>query len=632
MRFLMLALCLLAVVPLRAADLPDGVSERLAAMAQAAQKAGRHQVRITGKPGGTQTKPSPLVIGDVMQVAPSDPLAVVQYAKVEFRVSLTTSVPVANFYDPDPKTGIDLSAVFVSPAPESRAWNVKGFWDGSAWRIRFAANKTGTWTYAVSAADASGSKSKQGMSFTCIASSNSGWLGIAGNSFRFSDGNVFWGIGHNTGWQSDVEHPSMEAMAASGENLLSFWLAAPWAHISSASETDHWERRTALEDRDSGGVGHYNELTCAYIDSVIARAEANGIRVLPSIWSHGQLRIPGQPWPDGWWSDNAYSSICTAADFFKTTAGAKDTAQWTYQKNLYRYLIARWGYSTALAGWVGVVELDGTTGWSRNPALAENWCLAVRNYFAANDPYRASAGKYPISFSKLDVASFDIGFDALTTDSYQQSTSNSGIAKIIVDQSRLLRAKNKPWFHAEFGGNIHAGASQPTHLHNGLWAGLAAGAAASPLLWTDLGDYPLLDNASNGSEMLSHYKSLAQFVRHIDYLGAPSLLPVSANDFSAYRAWGMRLNDRGFAWAQDRSGAGISGQSITVAALEPGSYEARWYDTWTDCSIPAQVDSDLVVGANGTLELRTPALAGARPDVAVIFARVVTPTALASAR
>ena len=49
-----------------------------------------------------------------------------------------------NPYDPEE---IDLSAEFTSPA--GKVWKINGFYDGKAYKIRFAANETGAWKYVV---------------------------------------------------------------------------------------------------------------------------------------------------------------------------------------------------------------------------------------------------------------------------------------------------------------------------------------------------------------------------------------------------------------------------------------------------------------------------------------------------
>src|SRR5947207_219265 len=95
-----------------------------------------------------------VTVGPVSIISPANPAQVPQYGKVELDVALTTVS--TKFYEAAPSQGgIDLSAVFT--APNATTTTIKGFYNGSAWRIRFAPIQTGTWQVAVSVSDSGGS-------------------------------------------------------------------------------------------------------------------------------------------------------------------------------------------------------------------------------------------------------------------------------------------------------------------------------------------------------------------------------------------------------------------------------------------------------------------------------------------
>ncbi len=79
------------------------------------------------------------------------PTSVQKYAKLELTVALGSTY--SNPYDP---TVIDLSATFTLPS--GKTWKVNGFYNGTQYLIRFAANEPGNWTYVVSATDAGGTQ------------------------------------------------------------------------------------------------------------------------------------------------------------------------------------------------------------------------------------------------------------------------------------------------------------------------------------------------------------------------------------------------------------------------------------------------------------------------------------------
>src|SRR6185295_14024008 len=100
--------------------------------------------------------------------------------------------------------------------------------------------------------------------------------------------------------------------------------------------------------------------------------------LLPTIWAHDQLcDTNALGWPVAW-SNNGYSSICSAVNFYQT--GTTDTLQWRLQKNYYRYLLARWGSSRAVAGWVGVDEIEGTSGSIQGSSEVGTWTGKLHTY------------------------------------------------------------------------------------------------------------------------------------------------------------------------------------------------------------------------------------------------------------
>jgi len=338
--------------------------------------------------------------------------------------------------------------------------------------------------------------------------------------------------------------------------------------------------------------------------------EQAGVYLLPTIWSHGQLRGPGHPWGEGWWYNNAYASLCDAEDFFETG----DSPQWRYQRNFYRYLIARWGYSRAIVGWVAVCEMEGTSGYLAHPAQAEAWCSEVRDCFRQLDPFRRDlTDRYPLAATKVDSPMWDVGLDMRATDSYAQRTDDVNVASTIATQTGLMLGSGSPCFHAEFGGDTEHGASQPAHLHNGVWAGVAAGAALAPLVWCDGGNYPMLTPA-----MLRQLGHLADFLCGLGYAASPSLGPASVEvDAPSCRAWGLCRLDRGFAWVQDISSS-LGGEELTVSGLPAGGYTVRWYDVWTSGTAPVSTGT-VSVGPSGELVATIPS--AGQSDIACSFVR-----------
>ena len=556
----------------------------------------------------------------------TDPANAPQYSKVELAVNLA-NVAATQFYETDPtQNGLNLSALFTGP--DGSSWNSNGYYDGTNWLIRFTPVLLGAWTFTVSVQDSSGTASQPGGSFTCVPSASPGFAQLNGAWLQFSNNTAYYAIGHNNGWQYDVEQPALSDMASQGENLLSFWMATPWVLPTDGPPNAN---RAAIENV-TNGVGNYDQVSCAYIDGVVARAESANVYLLPSLWAHDQLCDGSVPsgWPASW-SNNGYSAHCSATNFYQTASNGVDTAQWHYQKNLYRYILARWGYSRAIAGWVGVVEIDGTTGYANNSAQASTWCVALRNYFASNDPYRLNAAGYPLAVSKVDQPSWNSGLDMRGTDSYSSQTDNTGVALTLANEAGTMRASGKPAIFPEFGGNTTSGATQPTHLHNGIWAGSSAGAAMTPLLWCDGGSFPMLNNSSTGPAMRAQLQYLSQFTTGLDVTGNAALAPSSLTlSGTTCRGWGLQLGNRGFAWLQNTSGTAIGGQTLTIHNLTPGQYSVAWYNVWASGSSTFNTTPSVTVSSTGNLIVEVPTLSHA--DIACrFFANSGPPTVIAGA-
>ncbi|MFC1806202.1 DUF5060 domain-containing protein, partial [Planctomycetota bacterium] len=535
-----------------------------------------------------------------------------KFERVELLVSMI-NVAATKPYEPDPANeGLDLSATLTGPGG---TWQVNGFFDGADWRIRFAPNAAGTWSYAVAATDPSGTSNTFNGSFSCDDTAHPGWARIDGHWLRFTNGDALYAVGHNNGWLYEVRQPDFATMAGNDESLLSFWMATPWA------ERSWMPSRTPIENAEQG-IGVYNQDACDYLDTIVAEAEDDDVYLLPTIWSHDQL-CDQLSWGAPSWDYSAYSTIgISAADFYLTGS----TDQWRYQRNFYRYMLARWGYSRAIVGWVGVCEVDGTDGYyathGGSPGRVESWITEVRDFFALHDAFRTNADDaYPIVFTKTDFYADwnDWGgadFDQRSVDSYTSQNNNVAVAKTLADENLAMWNTGKPGFHAEWGGDTLGTATQPTHLHNGIWAAAASGAALSPLLWCDEGSFPRLTDPVVGDAMAAQLQILAQFMNALPCLGDAYLAPDTVTVASPCRGWTLRKADRGFAWIQNQSGT-MGGQSVTIDGLVNGDYTVKWYDVWTSGTVAiATAPASVTTGA---LTAIAPTLAQA--DIACTFER-----------
>ena len=132
---------------------------------------------------------------------------------------------------------------------------------------------------------------------------------------------------------------------------------------------------------------------------------------------------------------------------------------------------------------------------------------------------------------------------------------------------------------------------------------MTAGAAAPPMDWNDNGPWGRMTD-----DLEAHLGYLAKFVADMPlvYLN-PRPLTLTPSD-QRLQAWSLGNADWGFFWVQDVARAGaaveqVSGATVAVEGLSPGTYAVRPYDTWRGLYL---AESQATV-ENGRLVIALPA-------------------------
>lgn len=486
-------------------------------------------------------------------------MEVPRYEKFELVVILE-----ATYDNPYDARQVALTATFTGP--DGREWTVPGFWDGEeSWRVRFTPSAEGEWQYSLVVRDRYGESQPETGRFTCLPSEHHGWLQV-GNwvdpaySPRYlvhHDGTPFYGIGHcnafdlmSYGWDEKAGFTLFNTMVAHGENMLVYWPI--YSNPFFAARYDR-----------------YSVPDMKVIDLVVEDAAHQGIYLVFTIWNHDLLRDQTHPWSrtnmGDWETHNGFRELVDLRSFFT------DQEAWAWQENLYRYIIARWGYSPAIGLWQTVSEIEGT-----NAGLnANSWHERVNDYFVTHDPYR-----HPTTASKAGDAWWPAGYavmDVAQMHSYDSQNDAPGTGPLIARWTqRMWEAQAKPNFIGEFGTTNQR--LHPELLHNGIWAALSAGAAATPMEWNDQGAWGRMTD-----EMYKHMSYLATFVSDLP-LAHLNPVPLSLNvsvKHGNFGGWGLVSADRKTAlfWVQARNTVPENIQ-VTINGLAQGEYLVRPFDTW----------------------------------------------------
>jgi hypothetical protein len=499
-----------------------------------------------------------------------------RYERIELTVELT-----ATYDQPFDSQQVALSASFQ--APSGRTWEVPGFWDGrDSWRVRFTPSETGAWRYIARVRDRFGAAESSQNSFEVTPSDHHGWLQVASwhdpklssRYLVYHDGTPFYGVGHceaftlgdaRTDANGDLN--TLKRMRDNGENLAVWW---PHFGFTFFGES----------------VSNYERVDLLLIDSYLASAERLGMVLVYTVWHHDLLRGPDHPWGRGNWNLNGFRKVTPKAEDFFT-----DVESWRWQENLYRYIIARWGYSPAIM-WMTVSELNGTSVGSQQDV----WHAKINDYFVHNDPYRhpttaSLSGDqfWPAGYAVMDVPQVHV---------YAAQKDAIKMGDSVADwTARLWQDQARPNVVGEFG-TTNSRIDLPL-VHNSIWGALASGAAITPLRWADRGAW-----GRTRDTVMAQLGHLGTFVADIPF---PSLDLKSAQ----LRAEGTRLTARGLssgdyalAWVQDRKPGEIrTGASLTIGGMNEGAFTIQPFDTWTGQTLAEQT----VRSAAGELTIALPA-------------------------
>ena len=166
-----------------------------------------------------------------------------------------------------------------------------------------------------------------------------------------------------------------------------------------------------------------------------------------------------------------------------------DTVARDYNKQLWRYIIARYGYSTNLVSWEFWNEVNEIQ-WSE-PLFSwndlGNWYQDMYPFVESMDP-----NNHMMTSSVGSRQTHDQSFFAYSQmHIYPTSGVSTNISDMISDYSQLVRevAPDKPNIIGEFGGSsTFFDGTMPDdttglHIHNALWTGIMNGLATTPLNW-----------------------------------------------------------------------------------------------------------------------------------------------------
>ena len=362
------------------------------------------------------------------------------------------------------------------------------------WRVRFAPTVPGRHRYTLRLRDAHGQAGWGPGAFDATPASGPGYIRVSRQDpryFEFDNRAAYFPLGHNVRSPSDTRLNSafpwiqrwtegsaayaryFRDMGRAGENFAEVWFS-PW------SLGLEWSPRW----QGYHGVGQFNLMHAWEFDRVLEEAERNGIRLNVVIHNHGKFSA----FSDNEWTDNPMNSAIGGYldgpdEFFTDPRAQKD------YRNMMRYAVARWGYSTHIFAWQlwSELNLSGSRGEMYRRQEVVDWHRLMAQAIKDMDPNHHLvsthvSGDYTAQNANI-VALPEL--DHLCVDAYYGGTDPLQIVSLMRSTAEYNNPFNKPVVVSEFGGAWDA--QDLTHLvnclHAGLWASTGTPVAGTPMFW-----------------------------------------------------------------------------------------------------------------------------------------------------
>ncbi len=593
-----------------------------------------------------------------------------RYQRYEVNFQISKSFPADSmlpyyYYDPSDTVGVNgitIDGHFTSPS--GRALVLPAFYyqdytrsntapvvmtpsNTYLWKLRFAPEEVGNYTYHITITDRHGTTRYPAIGTLNVSVTNSASRGFVRVSPRdsrfleFSNGESFVPISSGRQWwrpnglrSLDYEQ-TFDEFGRNGINLTRIWDQNDGFGLTVEGHFDQYKYPDDFNPEDRGtdlntipkGT-QMNQRGNYELDKIFEAAERNGVYI--------QLTAKGDPY---WiWDASVHNNPPVAWD---------NPARLRYWQRNFRYRVARWGYSTSLMAWEHWNEL----GHVSLSSDVYRFYQAYSTYQRQTDPYRhllttsqGSQAWSPAFWSSpvVDIANYhdymmisrygpDLTYDAANfVYRFAQClrTPTGGQCGLGLGDGSTWQGAPRPiiWGELDTGTTAWNEANpQPKATHDMRWAGLFSPVGMAPIDWYFL-------NQSDSFIATKHReaKIAADFFRGMDYAGKrftylstadvrlTSELITTGNP--QLRVLAMRAGDgtEAYAWVQNKGNARWDQSAVpapltttfVISGLAAGNYRIEYWDTYT-----GQVTAGGVVSAvNGSV---TVPVNGLTRDVAI---------------
>ncbi len=458
---------------------------------------------------------------------------------------------------------------------------VPAFFDGGAtWRFRYTPDRPG-------AIEVTGVSNKREpievadlseRSFVVSGNPTAGFVRVSSadpGRFAFDDGSAYLPVGHNMAW-GDV--PAMVTRAgAAGLNWGRVWMC----HWSSMNLD--WVMNKPIP------AGELDLDVARSWDKAIEAAEKAGVRLQIVLQHHGQISTRVNPnWGENPWNSANGGFLRTPGEFF---SNAKATS---LTRSKYRYILARWGYSTSVMAWELFNEVEWTDAVAeRHEDEVAAWHASMADFLRKRDVHHHLV----TSSSDRKLARVWQQMDYLQPHAYPSDPLPATLD--------AATKSDRPVFVGEIGPAGDLGGDDGAFLHRALWSGVAAGAAGLPQYWA-------WDNIEK-RDLLKVYQPVLGFLRESGAGSARRVAKAMASvETKGYGA--LRLATGGDWGTTNRTTFSVSaaGQATPSAPL-PSFLHGDAHR-----AMCPQIDLSVLFPAAGTVRVRVATVARGGANLAIL--------------
>ncbi|MGX7688000.1 PKD domain-containing protein [Flectobacillus roseus] len=495
-----------------------------------------------------------------------------------------------NPYNPDEVT---VDAVVTRPDGSKQTvpcfyW-IKGYYKNSQWRVdstqqawrwRYASNQIGLHQVVFTLKDAQGQKSTFPYIFTVKSSSQKGIIQRDSDSrqhYRHQTGEPYFPLGINVAWDSQTNYFTIfENLANAGANFVRYW-QVPF-------------NRQALEwknDGYTGGLGKYSQQAAAMQDSILSHAEKRDIRLQLTLLQHGMFSEN----VNSNWSDNPYNvalggPLNKAEEFFYNATAKQQI------KKLFRYNIARWGYSSNVYAWELFNEVQFT---GNHPNQSATWKTGVLTWHDEMSQYIKSIDP----FNHVVTTSADdrqcVAMDKFVgLDNVQYHLYNTNLLPVQNQQDKYFKETltKTGIINGEYGLDVNTADVPFDTQRIAIWTGILS--RVPHLMW-------LWDNYKS-ADWANLFAIPAKFLQSKDFVKEKNLkdwTPAINTNNSSLTTLGLTSDKGAYLMVYDNQNKeSISGIKIDLTTLTAGIYDLKFWNVLTgETTIQSNFNSILSGGA-----------------------------------